>query len=76
MRPAVGVEIKFEIKIRNKGMQWSESLLYLIRKLKLNKQNNQALNSLIDLIFYFELTYILHMTSIHNFHLSNFTFLR
>ncbi len=41
-----------------------------MRELELDKQNNQAFDSLIDFSFYFKLTYFSYMTSAHDFYLS------
>ncbi len=48
-------------------MQWPEGLIVPDKELELDKQNDQALDSLIDFIFLFTqtylLTYLLHVTS-------------
>ncbi len=43
------IETKVENKIEDGGMQSHEGLMHLIRELKLDNQNDQVLNSLIDL---------------------------
>ncbi len=59
-------------------MQWPEGLIAPDRELELDKQNDQALDSLIDFSFfsYTDLLFDLppHVTSARDFHLFDFTF--
>ncbi len=58
-------------------MQWPEGLIAPDKELELDKQNDQALDSLIDFIlsFYTDLLFYLppYVTSTHDFHPFDFT---
>ena len=59
---AVGTEAEVEVEVGGLSTQWPEGL---VRELKLDKKNDQALNSLIDFCLFIRPTYLLP-TSIHD----------
>ena len=54
-------------------MQWLEGLIVPDRELKLDKQNNQALDSLIDFSLFITQIYFLYVTFARNFYLLDFS---
>lgn len=58
--------LKSKLRTEDQGTQKLENLIYLIKKLELDKKNDQILISLIDFCFYILFTYFSHIAYTYN----------